>query len=222
MDGSIRPNHGGRRDRVVVIGAGMGGLAAAVDLARRGAEVTVLERAATAGGKMRQVQAGGAGVDAGPTVFTMRWIFDGLFAEAGERLEDHVDLLAADILARHAWRGGDRPGSRLDLFADIGRSAEAIGDFAGAAEAQGYRDFVARGADIHRTLVGSFIAAERPSPLHSSTAWVGGSWMRCGAPRPGGRCGPPSASISATRGCGSCLAATQRIAAAPPSLRRRH
>lgn len=165
MDGSIRPNHGGRRDRVVVIGAGMGGLAAAVDLARRGAEVTVLERAATAGGKMRQVQADGAGIDAGPTVFTMRWIFDGLFAEAGERLEDHVDLLGADILARHAWRGGDRPGSRLDLFADIGRSADAIGDFAGAAEAQGYRDFVARGADIHRTLVGSFIAAERPSPL---------------------------------------------------------
>ncbi|MGG5819170.1 1-hydroxycarotenoid 3,4-desaturase CrtD [Falsiroseomonas sp. HW251] len=146
-----------RRDRVVVIGAGMGGLAAAVDLARRGAEVIVLERASAAGGKMRQLR----GVDAGPTVFTMRWIFEGLFADAGERIGDALDLHEAETLARHAWRAG----GRLDLFADVARSADAIGDFAGAAEAQGYRDFVARSADIHHTLVGSFMAAERPSPL---------------------------------------------------------
>ncbi|WP_137181329.1 1-hydroxycarotenoid 3,4-desaturase CrtD [Roseomonas sp. AR75] len=148
---------GRRQDRVLVIGAGMGGLAAAADLARRGAAVTVLERAATPGGKMRQVQ----GVDAGPTVFTMRWIFEGLFADAGERLDDALSLAPAEILARHAWRQG----GRLDLFADVDRSAEAIGDFAGAADAQGYRDFVARSADIHRTLLRSFMAAERPSPL---------------------------------------------------------
>jgi 1-hydroxycarotenoid 3,4-desaturase len=155
MDGSLP--RGPRRQRVVVVGAGMGGLAAAADLARRGAEVTVLERAAAPGGKMRQL----LGIDAGPTVFTMRWIFEGLFAECGERIEDSLDLIPAGILARHAWRAG----GRLDLFADIDRSAEAIGDFAGAADAQGYRDFVARSADIHRTLVGPFIASERPSPL---------------------------------------------------------
>jgi 1-hydroxycarotenoid 3,4-desaturase len=146
---------------VAVIGAGMGGLAAAADLARHGAEVVVLERAAAPGGKMRQVQAGGAGIDAGPTVFTMRWIFEGLFAEAGERLEDRLELVPAETLARHAWRQG----GRLDLFADTARSAEAIGDFAGAAEARGYLDFCARSADIHRTLVGPLIASERPSPL---------------------------------------------------------
>ncbi|WP_372621439.1 1-hydroxycarotenoid 3,4-desaturase CrtD [Falsiroseomonas sp.] len=146
-----------RRDRVVVVGAGMGGLAAAADLARCGAEVTVLERAAQAGGKMRQLR----GIDAGPTVFTMRWIFEGLFADAGERIEDAVQLVPADILARHAWRAG----GRLDLFADMARSAEAIGAFAGPEAARGYRDFCVRSADIHRTLVGPFIAAERPSPL---------------------------------------------------------
>jgi 1-hydroxycarotenoid 3,4-desaturase len=72
--------------RVVVIGAGIGGLAAAADLARQGAQVTVIERAGAPGGKMRQVQAGGVPIDAGPTVFTMRWIFEALFADAGLHL----------------------------------------------------------------------------------------------------------------------------------------
>jgi 1-hydroxycarotenoid 3,4-desaturase len=147
--------------RVLVIGAGMGGLAAAADLARRGAAVTVLERAGAPGGKMREVIVGGSPIDGGPTVFTMRWIFEGLFADAGASLEAALPLQRADVLARHAWRAG----GRLDLFADVARSAEAIGDFAGAAEARGYRAFCARSADIFRTLRGPFIAAERPSPL---------------------------------------------------------
>lgn len=147
--------------RVVVVGAGMGGLAAAADLARQGAAVTVCERAATPGGKMRRVQAGAAAIDAGPTVFTMRRIFEDLFADAGEQLSSHLDLVPAGLLARHAWRAG----GRLDLFADTARSAEAIGEFAGAAEARAYLDFCARSADIYRTLAGSFIAGQRPSPL---------------------------------------------------------
>lgn len=147
--------------RILVIGAGMGGLAAAADLARRGAEVTVLERAATPGGKARRLAVAGAEVDAGPTVFTMRWIFEGLFGDAGRSLDQALELRAADLLARHAWRAG----GRLDLFADIDRSADAIGAFAGAAEARGYRAFCRRSADIYRTLAGPFIAADRPSPL---------------------------------------------------------
>jgi len=153
--------------RVVVIGAGMGGLAAAADLARAGAEVTICERAATPGGKMRQVMVGAAtspggphaAVDGGPTVFTMRWIFEGLFADAGERLEDHLGLIPAQTLARHAWRQG----GQLDLFADITRSADAIGEFAGAHDARAYRAFCERSERIYRTLAGPFIAAERPS-----------------------------------------------------------
>jgi 1-hydroxycarotenoid 3,4-desaturase len=158
-----------RRDRVIVIGAGMGGLAAAADLARGGAEVLVLERGAAPGGKMRQV----GGVDAGPTVFTMRWVFEGLFGDAGESLDSALTLKPAETLARHAWRPGAPAGGRLDLFADTARSAEAIGDFAGAAEARGYRDFCARAADIHATLRDSFMAAQRPSPLQlvSRVGW---------------------------------------------------
>lgn len=147
------------RDEVIVIGAGAGGLTAAADLARRGTNVTVLERAATPGGKMRHVHVDGAEIDAGPTVFTMRWIFEGLFRDCGTRLEDHLDLTRADILARHAWRQG----GRLDLFADIDKSAAAIAEFAGAKEAAGYRAFCARSSDIFGTLAQPFIASEKPS-----------------------------------------------------------
>ncbi len=147
--------------KVIVIGAGCGGLAAAADLARQGCAVTVIERAAAPGGKMRLVPVDGAAIDAGPTVFTMRWIFDGLFGDAGQRLEDHLQLMPLQVLARHAWRRG----GQLDLFADIERSSEAIGVFAGPAAARGYREFCARSADIYRTLAATFIGAQRPSPL---------------------------------------------------------
>lgn len=101
--------------KILVIGAGMGGLAAAIDLARQGHQVDVVERAADVGGKMRQVQVGETAIDGGPTVFTMKWVFDGLFGDAGLSLDDHLTLLPATILARHAWtQGGD-----LDLLSLI-------------------------------------------------------------------------------------------------------
>ncbi len=158
MTGIVTRMNGGR---VLVVGAGMGGLAAACDLARQGFDVTVCDKAKAPGGKMRRVDAGGAAIDAGPTVFTMRHIFEGLFRDAGENLTDHIDLVPAELLARHAWRAG----GRLDLFADRARSEAAIGDFAGAAAARGYRAFCSRSAEIYKTLSGSFIEASRPSPL---------------------------------------------------------
>ena len=96
---------------MTVIGAGAGGLAAAIDLAGRGVAVTVLESAAAPGGKIRRL---GADVDAGPTVMTMKWVFDALFADAGSSVADHLTLHAAEVLARHAWSRTER----LDLYAD--------------------------------------------------------------------------------------------------------
>ncbi len=147
--------------KIVVIGAGVGGLSAAALLAAQGAEVLVLERAAAPGGKLRTLEVGGAAIDAGPTVFTMRWVFEEIFAAAGSSLGAHLTLKPVSTIARHAWSADQR----LDLFADIERSADAIGDFAGAADAQGYRDFCARAAGIYRTLESSFIRAPRPSPV---------------------------------------------------------
>ena len=153
---------------VVIVGAGMGGLAAAAMLAARGFAVTVLEAAGRPGGKMREVEVGGSMIDAGPTVLTMRWAFDELFDDAGASLSSWVGLRRIDRIARHAWSDG----SRLDLFSDIDRSAEAIARFAGAREAQGYRRFCARAQAIYETLRDSFIRASRPGPL-TLTARVG-------------------------------------------------
>ena len=146
-------------ERVVIIGAGVGGLVSAFALAARGVGVTVLERRAVPGGKMRQIAIGPAQVDSGPTVFTMRWVFDELFAAAGMNFSDHVDLQPLEVLARHAW---DRA-TRLDLFADAERTTDAIGDFAGAKEAQGYRTFCRDTKRIYDILQTPFLRAAQPS-----------------------------------------------------------
>ncbi|MDJ0943141.1 MAG: phytoene desaturase family protein [Kiloniellales bacterium] len=145
-------------ERVIVIGAGIGGLAAGLRLAAQGFRVTVVERAAAPGGKMRRVAVGSGLLDAGPTVFTMRWVFDRLFAAIGESFDDHVRLRPAEVLARHAWRNSPV----LDLYADIDRSADSIAAFAGPGEARNYRAFCAESAEIFRMLKDPFLC--RPAP----------------------------------------------------------
>jgi 1-hydroxycarotenoid 3,4-desaturase len=147
--------------RVIVIGAGIGGLVSALELASQGVEVLVIERASQPGGKMREVTLGGAAMDAGPTVFTMRWVFEELFDSIGLRLADHLSLQPVSVLARHAWSDDER----LDLFADVARSADSIGTFAGAAASRGYLDFCERARRIYRTLETPFLRGTRPNPI---------------------------------------------------------
>ena len=119
--------------KIVVIGAGMGGLAAAIRLAAAGMNVTLIESQTAPGGKMRTLPSAAGPIDAGPTVLTMRHVFDDIFSSAGARLEDYITLIPQPILARHWWLDG----SQLDLHADPDASAAAIAAFAGArAEAE--------------------------------------------------------------------------------------
>lgn len=109
---------------------------------------------------MREVEVAGRMIDAGPTVFTMRWIFEEIFAAAGQSLADHVSLKPLEVLARHAWSADQR----LDLFASAERSADAIGAFAGAAEARAYGRFRDQARRTYETLDAPFMRAQRPTP----------------------------------------------------------
>ncbi len=154
------------RDRIIVVGAGIGGLASALLLGSRGEEVLVLERAAAPGGKMRRLDVAGHPVDGGPTVLTMRWVFEELFAEAGTALGDHLTLEPLSILARHGWSETER----LDLHAGLDASADAIGDFSGAEEARRFLAFSAEARRIYGTLEMPFMRAQRPGPLKLAMA----------------------------------------------------
>jgi 1-hydroxycarotenoid 3,4-desaturase len=145
--------------RAVILGGGVGGLVAAATLRRRGWDVRLLERAPVVGGRVRTRAPRGRPVDVGPTVLTMRWVFDRVFDELGLRLDDHVRLVPAEILARHGFADG----SVLDLFSDVEASAQAIERFADRREADGYRRFAAHGERIFDEVRGPFLEAQRPT-----------------------------------------------------------
>lgn len=145
--------------KVVIVGGGIAGLASALELAVAGLEVTVLERAPVIGGKLHQVFVGDVGIDSGPTVFTMRWVFDSLFAKAGTTLEKELTIEKQHILARHAWSANER----LDLYANREQSAQAIKEFSGAAQAEQFLKFCNLASTAYRTLEKAYIRSERPT-----------------------------------------------------------
>src|SRR5947208_15177079 len=101
-------------DRIGVIGAGLGGLAAAATLAARGHAVTLFERSSWLGGKAAVLEAEGVRFDMGPTILTLPSVLRRLFAEAGKQLEDYLDLRPLDP----QWRCFFPDGGVLDLLAD--------------------------------------------------------------------------------------------------------
>jgi 1-hydroxycarotenoid 3,4-desaturase len=146
-------------ERVTVVGGGIGGLACAIDLAAKGFAVTVFEREGVTGGKLRTLEVAGQPIDAGPTVLTMRWVFEELFRDAGADLDAHVSLSKAEVLARHGWSDG----ATVDLFADRDRSAAAIASTFGDREARAYLQFWEDGRRIFETVQEPFLRAQRPT-----------------------------------------------------------
>ena len=151
-----------RARRVVVVGAGVGGLCSALVLAHRGLDVTLVEAAATPGGKIRQTMVDGVGIDAGPTVFTMRWVLEQMLAEIGTSLADTLTLEPIGVLARHAWRGTDQ---HLDLLADTAHSADAIARFSSPQEGQRFLGFCRQTRALYAALEKPYIRSERPTLL---------------------------------------------------------
>lgn len=145
-------------------------MSAALRLIHTGARVTVLERHATPGGKMRTLPSVAGPVDAGPTVLTMKPVFDALFADVGARLEDHVTLLREPVLVRHFWQDG----TTLDLMADHDHSVANVGDAFGTRAAQEFDRFCERSRALFETFEAPMMQAQTPS-LMSLTRTVMGN-----------------------------------------------
>ncbi|WP_406106745.1 phytoene desaturase family protein [Micromonospora globbae] len=128
----------GRTDRVVVVGAGLGGLACALHLAGRGRQVTVLEREPVPGGRAGRLGVDGYEFDTGPTVLTMPELIAEALGAVGEELGDWLDLTPLDP----AYRAYYPDGSTLDVITDTARMAAEISRVCGPREADGYLRFV--------------------------------------------------------------------------------
>ena len=152
---------GGHARHVVVVGAGLAGLSAALHLAGRGREVTVVERAGFPGGRMGRADIAGYRIDTGPTVLTMPDIIDETFAAVGAHTADLLDLMPVDP----AYHASFADGSGLEVSSDPQRMAAAIEGFAGPGQAQGYlrlREWLTK---LYETEFDGFIGANFDSPL---------------------------------------------------------
>ena len=151
------------KNKVVVVGAGIGGLTSALQLAHQGYEVEVFETHNFPGGKMRTVNSPVGPVDAGPTVFTLKHIFDGLFKDIGERLEDHLSLKKNSLLARHFWPDG----TILDLSANPEQNIKAVRDFGGLKAAKEFEKFNKLTKDLYESFNLPILNSPNPSILGS-------------------------------------------------------
>ncbi|MBL8133960.1 MAG: NAD(P)-binding protein, partial [Anaerolineae bacterium] len=133
------------RDPILIIGAGIGGMSAAIRLAASGERVVVFEQSGMIGGKMSEVRADGFRWDTGPSVITMRGVLEALFAAAGRKLDDYLTLLPVDPLTRYFYADG----TVLDAARDLAEMMRQIGAL-DERDVEGYLGYLAYAARIHR------------------------------------------------------------------------
>jgi phytoene desaturase len=156
--------------RVVVVGAGLGGLAAAAHLVGDGHDVTVVERGDRPGGRAGMIERDGFRLDNGPTVLTMPGLLAATFSAAGAELADHVELRPVDPMYRAVFADGSV------LHVRHGRAAmtEEIRGFAGPGAAAAFGRFADWLGELYRVEMPNFIDAEFDSALDLLRRWRAG------------------------------------------------
>ncbi|MFF0569536.1 phytoene desaturase family protein [Streptomyces sp. NPDC004041] len=148
-------------DHVVVVGAGLSGLSAALHLLGAGRRVTVVERDALPGGRAGLLTEGGYRIDTGPTVLTMPDLVEDAFAAVGARMADRLELIRLDP----AYRARFADGSQLDVHTDGAAMEAAVEQFAGARQALGYRRLRSWLERLYQVQMRRFIDANFDSPV---------------------------------------------------------
>ena len=151
----------GPTDRVVVVGAGLAGLSAAMRLAGAGREVTVVERESIPGGRAGLIDDQGYRFDTGPTVLTMPDLIADAFDSIGEEMSDWLTLKPISPLYRAYYPDG----SQLDVHSDTEEMAHEIERVIGPGEANGYRRYVDFVSKLYRYEMRDFIDRNIDSPL---------------------------------------------------------
>jgi phytoene desaturase len=146
---------------VVVVGAGLGGLACALHLAAAGRQVTVIERESVPGGRAGRLSIDGYEFDTGPTVLTMPELIEEPLAAVGEKLSDWLELTPLDP----AYRAYYPDGSTLDVRTDTVAMAAEISKVCGPREADGYLRFVDFARELWRLERDNFIDRNLDTPL---------------------------------------------------------
>lgn len=144
---------------VVVIGAGAGGLAAAVALASAGREVVVVEASEEAGGKIGRGQHQGVSFDTGPSILTMPDVLDGLLRGAGTSLADELELVEASPVFRYNYADG----VVLQIHHQVEETLGSVEGTLGAEAARELRAFLAYARGIWEEAAPAFVYGEAPT-----------------------------------------------------------
>ena len=150
---------------MVIVGAGLAGLSAALRLAGAGRKVTILERESVPGGRNGLLEKSGYRFDTGPTVLTMPDLIRDALGEVGEELEDWLELMPLSPLYRAFFADG----SQMDVHANTGQMEEEISKVIGPGEAAGYRRYVDFVTKLYKYEFNDFIDKNIDSPFHLLT-----------------------------------------------------
>lgn len=137
---------------IIIVGGGLGGLAAAIHLAAGGRRVLLLEKNERVGGKLNIVEEAGYTFDTGPSLLTMPWVLRGLFAAGGTRLEDELELVAVEPTCRYTWPDG----TRFDAFQTLPLLMEQIGRL-DPRDVDGFLRFMAYASRIYGAVAEPFL-----------------------------------------------------------------
>ncbi|MSY01427.1 MAG: phytoene desaturase, partial [Actinobacteria bacterium] len=155
----------GPTDHVVIVGAGLAGLSAALRLAGAGRKVTVLERESVPGGRNGLLNKDGYSFDTGPTVLTMPSLINDAFNCVGEDMKDWLELTPLTPLYRAFYADG----SQLDVHSDTAEMEAEIAQHISGAEAAGYRKYVDFVTKLYKYEMNDFIDRNIDSPFNLLT-----------------------------------------------------